>query len=315
MTVKAHLVAFNANEYCDLLAPMFPEVKFTYDLGGKNTSDAAFECEILIGFGVELNGKIFERNKNIRWVQGLGTGMDGINNRTELSADTITTSMRGIHGPQMTDMAFLLMLSFNRNFPKILDNQRSHKWQRWPGLILQSKTVAILGMGIIGGELAKKCKAFGMKIIGFSRTPRGADDYDQVFSYDDLAANIGAADYVVVLTPYTPGSKHLVGADVLAAMKPSAFIINLARGSVIDDAALIDALAEKSIAGAWLDVFAAEPLAEGSPLWDMENVIITPHMGGMSEDYVAQAMQVIEVNMRAFLDGREGDMINRVERI
>ena len=143
MPVKTHIIAFNANQYCNLLAPMFPNVEFTYDLDKGTFSDPTYECEILISFGLFLNAEIFRRNKKLRWVQALGTGTDGIDNQPELAPGALLTSMRGIHPPQMTEMAFLLMLALNRNLPKIIDNQRGHVWQRWPGLILEGKTVRL----------------------------------------------------------------------------------------------------------------------------------------------------------------------------
>ncbi|MAF48623.1 MAG: hydroxyacid dehydrogenase [Rhodospirillaceae bacterium] len=314
MSIKAHIVAFNANEYCDLLAPMFPEVEFTFDLARGSFSDPTYECEILISFGLILKAEIFRRNKKLRWVQTLGTGTDGVDDQPDLVADAILTSMRGIHAPQMTEMAFLMMLALNRDLPKMLDNQRGHVWQRWPGLILEGKTIAVLGLGLIAEALVTRCKAFDMKVVGITGTPRLVEGFDEIRTYDDLPGAVADADYVLVLTPNKLTSKRLVDAEPLAAMKPTAFLINLARGGIIDEGALIEAIQDKQIAGAGLDVFDAEPLPEDSPLWSLDNVIITPHMGGMSEAYVRQAMVVLEHNMRAYLDGRPGDMINRFER-
>lgn len=311
MTIKAHIVAFNANEYCDLLAPLYPEVAFSCDLAKGSFSDVTYECEILISFGLILNAEIFRRYQNIRWVQALGTGTDGIDNQPDLAPGAVLTSMRGIHTPQMTEMAFLQMLAFNRNFPKILNNQRNHEWQRWPGKILEGKTIAILGLGLIAEALSKRCKAFDMKVVGITGTPRGLDGFDDVRAYDDLPGAVADADYVVVLTPHRADTIGLVGGETFAAMKATSFLINLAHGGVVDEAALGEAITSGQIAGAGLDVFVEEPLAPTSPLWDMDNVIITPHMGGTSEAYVDQAMRVITHNMDCYLDGRAADMINR----
>lgn len=311
MTIKAHIVAFNANEYCDRLGPLYPDVEFSYDLTAAAFSDPIYECEILIAFGVMLNRDIFAANKSIKWVQALGTGTDGIDDQPDLSPDASLTSMRGIHAPQMSEMAFLMMLALNRNFARIQDNQRNHEWQRWPGKILEGKRIAILGLGLIAEALAKRCKAFDMDVVGITGTLRDVDNFDDVRAYDALPGAISDADYVVVLSPGSDPNKRLVNAECLAAMKPSAYLINLARGGVIDEAALVEAVREKSIAGAGLDVFDTEPLPETSPLWDLDNVIITAHMGGMSEAYVDQAMAVITHNMDCYLDGRAGDMINR----
>jgi phosphoglycerate dehydrogenase-like enzyme len=311
VTVKAHIVAFNANEYCDRLGPLYPELVFSHDLTAAAFSDPIYECEILIAFGVMLNAEIFAANKSIKWVQALGTGTDGIDDQPGLSPGATLTSMRGIHAPQMSEMAFLMMLAFNRNLAKILDNQRNREWQRWPGKILEGKRIAILGLGLIAEALAKRCKAFDMEVVGITGTLREVENFDDVRPYDALPGAISDADYVVVLSPGSGPNKRLVNAECLAAMKPSAYLINLARGGVIDEAALVDAVQAKRIAGAGLDVFDTEPLPASSPLWDLDNVIITPHMGGMSEAYVDQAMRVITHNMDCYLDGRAADMINR----
>ncbi|MBT4118582.1 MAG: hypothetical protein HOE84_19335, partial [Rhodospirillaceae bacterium] len=232
MTIKAHVVAFNANEYCDRLGPLYPDVAFSYDLAKGTFSEVTYECEILISFGLILNAEIFRRNQNIRWVQALGTGTDGIDNQPDLAPGAVLTSMRGIHTPQMTEMAFLQMLAFNRNLPKILDNQRDHVWQRWPGKILEGKRVAILGLGLIAEALSKRCKAFGMEVIGITGTPREADGFDAVRAYDDMPGAVADADYVVVLTPHRADTIGLVGGECFAAMKSTAFLINLAHGGV-----------------------------------------------------------------------------------
>jgi D-2-hydroxyacid dehydrogenase (NADP+) len=315
MTVKAHIAAFNANEYCDLLDPMFPGVEFSHDLAAASFSDPIYACEILIAFGVMLNSEIFERNKSIKWVQALGTGTDGIDDQPGLRPDAVLTSMRGIHAPQMSEMAFLMMLALNRDFAKIQDNQRARVWRRWPGKILEGKCIAILGLGIIAEALARRCQAFDMTVVGFTGTVREIDGFDEVRPYDALPGGLEDADYVVVLSPGSDPNKRLLDAPCLAAMKPSSFLINLARGGVIDEGALVAAIRAKSIAGAGLDVFDAEPLSDTSPLWGLDNVIITPHMGGMSEAYVDQAMDVISHNMRCYLDDRPGDMQNRFTRI
>ena len=153
-----------------------------------------------------------------------------------------------------------------------------------------------------------------MTVMGDTGTVRALENFVDVRSYDALPGAVADADYVVVLSPGNDPNKRLVDAACLAAMKPSAYLIILARGGVIDEGALIKAIGEKRMADAGLDVFDAGPLPESSPLWNLDNVIITPHMGGMSEAYVDQAMQVITHNMDCYLEGRAGDMINRFER-
>lgn len=311
---NVHISAFNSDKYMELLQPMYPDITFTNGFSRDDLGEGIEACDIIIAFGLMLNDEVFEKNKNIKWIQTLGTGVDGAADRKGLRADTILTSMRGIHGPQMSEMAFMMMLNLNRNYQKILANQQNHKWDRWPPMILDRKTVGIAGVGLIAELLAARCKAFGMTVVGITGTARKLENFDDMRSRDDIAGAVRDLDYLIVLAPYTRSNDKLINAEVFAAMKPTAYLINLARGGVVDEAAMIEALRNKSIAGAGLDVFDQEPLPASSPFWEMENVVLTPHMGGMSESYVAQAMPVIETNMRAWLDGRYDDMVNKLER-
>ena len=224
----------------------------------------------------------------------------------------VVTTTRGIHGPQMSEMAFMYMLNLARNYPRMLDNQRQHVWKRWTQTRLCGKTVTIVGVGVVAESLAPRCKAFGMTVLGVTRTPRAVDGFDRLFDYAQLEQAAAAADFLVVLAPYSAETDSLINAKVLAAMKPSAFLINLARGGLCDEDALLDALRNKRIAGAGLDVFRTEPLPPESPFWDLDNVSITAHCSGSSDDNLALMWPIIETNMRCFLDNRWSEMINRV---
>jgi phosphoglycerate dehydrogenase-like enzyme len=177
---------------------------------------------------------------------------------------------------------------------------------------LCGKTVTIVGLGVAAESLAPRCKAFGMTVLGVTRTPRPVDGFDRLFDYAQLEQAAAAADFVVLLAPYSPETEGLIDARVLAAMKPSAFLINLSRGGLCDEDALLDALRDKRIAGAGLDVFRTEPLPPESQFWDLENVAITAHCSGSSDDNLALMWPIIATNMRCFLENRATEMINRV---
>lgn len=309
---KIHICAFNGDQYKSRLEVLFPEHDYTYGLKHDDLGEGIFDCEILICFGPMMNDQVFAKNKELKWVQALGTGVDGIADRKDLEENVILTSMRGIHGPQMSEMAFLLMLALNRNFGRVLDNQRNRRWEKRPPQVLEHKTIGLLGVGLIADALAKRCRSFDMKVIGLTGTPRPLPDFDDMRSKDNLAVAVGDLDYLVVLAPMTPENKKLVNADVFKAMKSSAYLINIGRGGVVDDEALTVALTNGEIAGAGLDVFEQEPLPDDHPFWDMDNIIITPHMAGMSETYVDQAMPVIETNLKLYRDGQISKMTNLV---
>ncbi len=153
-----------------------------------------------------------------------------------------------------------------------------------------------------------------MRVVGVTETPREVPGFDRVFARADLKAAVAEADHVVVLTPHSPQTHNLVDAAVLGAMRPDAFLINLARGGVVDEAALLEALDDGQIAGAGLDVFATEPLPAQSPLWRHPKVLLTPHVGGMSDVYEEQVMPILIHNLDAFVSGRLEDLQNKATR-
>jgi phosphoglycerate dehydrogenase-like enzyme len=272
------------------------------------------ETDILVTFGPMMADAVLAKAPKLKWVQALGTGVDGIADQPSLKPDTLLTNLNGIHGAPVSEAAFMAMLALSRQLPRSLRNQQQHHWDRFPARLLKDKTVGIFGIGVIAEELAPKCKAFGMNVVGISAAPRMLPGFDAMLGRDQLEDAVRALDYLVLLTPYTQATRHIVGAKVLAAMKTGAYLVNLARGGVVDEAALIAALERKQLAGAALDVFGEEPLPATSPLWGMDSVIITPHQGGFCDVYVDYALPVILHNISKFLAGDSSGMINLVER-
>jgi D-2-hydroxyacid dehydrogenase (NADP+) len=272
------------------------------------------EADVIMAVGHGFNDERLAKAQKLKWIHAMTTGFDAIVGSRTLRPDIVLTTTRGIHGPQMAEMAFLYMLNLARDYPRMHDNQRKHLWQRWTQVRLHGKTVVITGLGLIAEALAPRCKAFGMTVLGVSATPRAVAGFDRVYAYAELAQAAALADFLVVLTPYSPEMDGLINAKILAAMKPSAFLLNLARGGLCDEDALLDALREKRIAGAGLDVFRREPLPKESPFWDMNNVMITAHCSGSSDDNLDMTWPIIETNMRCFLKNRQNEMMNVVRR-
>jgi phosphoglycerate dehydrogenase-like enzyme len=206
------------------------------------------------------------------------------------------------------------MLALSRDLPRSVRSQDARAWVRWPSRLLDGKCAGILGVGAIAAALAPKCKALGMTVVGITSAPeRSIAGFDRMHDIDELSRVVGTLDYLVLLTPYSPATRNLVGESVLAAMKPSSYLVNLARGGVVDEAALIRALEHGRLAGAALDVFKEEPLPTDHPLWGFKNVIVTPHLGGFCDVYVDYAMPTVEHNMRCFLAGDIAGMRNVVK--
>jgi len=297
------------------LGDAFPEAEITAvrsfaDAGGKLAG-----TQVLMAMGVPVPGlhftaEIAAQMPRLEWVQCLLSGAENIRKALAAREDVLVTTMAGIHGPQMSELALLYMLALARGLRTMLRNQESRNWQRVPQFILESKTVGIVGMGAIGAHLAGICQAFGMRVYGFSRTEREVPGVDRMLRRDELVTSAPELDFLVLVVPAVPGEPPLVGAEVLGAMKPTSFVINLGRGPAVDEDALATALRSGTIAGAGLDVFTAEPLPADSPLWEMENVIVTPHAGGHHDRWEEQTLTVIEPNLRAYIEGRRDDMLN-----
>jgi phosphoglycerate dehydrogenase-like enzyme len=271
-------------------------------------------ADILLTFGAHMADHVLEKGERLRWIQALGTGVDGIVDRPPFREGVLVTNMHGLHGDSVPEAAIMLMLALARDLPRAMRNRSARKWERYASQLMKGKTVGIFGVGAIARSLAPKCKSFGMKVIGITSAVRGVEGFDRMVRRDDLEAAVGELDFLVLLTPYTAETHGIVGARVLAAMKPSAFLVNLARGGIVDEEALLRALSEKRLAGAALDVFAQEPLPADHPFWGMENVIGTPHLGGFHDQYAQEALPTVVDNFRKFLAGDLAHMANVVKR-
>jgi phosphoglycerate dehydrogenase-like enzyme len=218
----------------------------------------------------------------LRWVQTTTAGVDQALTPDLLAAGHVTiTCIKGPPGPMMAEHAVLLMLALSRNFPAYVRNQQNHIWKRegqdWPPL--HGHTIAILGVGSSGGNLARVCKAgFGMTVLGMTRTPREHPHIDRSFGKSELLKVLPEADFVVLCLPNTPQTQRIIDSAALDAMKPTAYLVNVSRGALIDEGALIAAMRAGRIAGAGLDVTTEDPIPRDSPLWELPNTIITPHI-------------------------------------
>ena len=266
------------------------------------------ETEVIISIARWFTKEVAQKAKNLKWLQCNITGTDHLIPSLADRRDIILTNGRGIHGPQMTEVTLLHMLALYRQVRRLAKNQETHTWDRFLPYVLENRLVAILGLGAIAEHMARCFKALGMTVYGISRTNRKIEGIDKVFSRDDLTEAVKDADFLIALVPFNLETENIIGAKVFYAMKPSACLINVARGGVVDEAALIDALKNGEISGAGLDVFEESPLPDNSPLWDMENVFITPFTGGRSDKYAERILTVIEPNIRAYLDGTTKNM-------
>ena len=313
---KIHILAPApiSTAYVARLARQFPNVDFSIGISREEVGEGFRGCEALLTFSDLLKPDWLREANNLRWVQALGAGLDGIADSPDLNDDITVSSMKGVHAPQVSEHALMLMLCQSRNFPRSVQNQSANVWERWPAKLLQKKTVGLLGVGAIAEALAKRCKALEMDVVGLTRSPRLLKNFDRMVPRTELLDVVVGFDYLVVLVPLNLETRGLVDEPVFVAMKQSAFLINVARGGVVDEEALVAALDNEEIAGAALDVFEQEPLPADSPLWNQSKLVLTPHLAGFSDIQVDQTLPVLTHNIRAFLDGRKGAMLNLVDR-
>lgn len=312
MSTNVLILDTYADEYAKHLGAVFPGVAFLPARSFADVADPA-EIDVLIAFGIAINDQMIGRMSRLQWIQSLATGVDHFLRCPSLRSEVLLTSMRGIHGPAMRETVAFLMLSASRDTPRLARQQAERRWDRstpWP--LLCGKTAAIVGVGISGTAIANLLKAFGMRVVGLSRTPRTVEGFDDVVDVSRLAEIAGEADYLINVLPGDPHNHDLIDRSVFEAMKSSAYFINVGRGETVDEAALIDTLRAKRIAGAGLDVFRTEPLPSDSPLWNLPNVFVCSHIGGLFREYEEYALPIISENMRLFLDGKSGDMRNIV---
>ena len=287
------------NQYRDRLRARFPEITVNLVDHHSKVGPHIVDAHALVTFTPMLTGEVLKEARSLKWVQTLGTGVDNLIDQPTLRKDVIVTNVRGIHGAPVSEAAIASMLALARDLPSAVRAQDERQWRRFPAQLLHNKTVGIFGVGAISAALAPKCKAFGMRVVGVSSSPRDVAGFDRMYSRDELLEVVGEFDFLVLLTPLTEETRNSINAQVFAAMKPASFLVNLARGGVVDESALVEALQAGRIGGAALDVFNEEPLPADHPFWSLHNVIITTHQGGFCDVYIDYALPTVEANMRA----------------
>jgi D-2-hydroxyacid dehydrogenase (NADP+) len=246
----------------------------------------------------------------LRWVQSIPAGVNGLLTPALMAARHVAiTSTKGPMGPLMAEHVVMFMLALARDLPGFLHDQAERRWRHLqaerPMAQLYQKTIAILGVGAVGGNLARICKVgFGMRVLGLARTRRDHSHVDRYFDETTLHTHLAEADFMALCLPLTSTTERIINAQALAVMKPTAFLINIARGALVDEEALIAALQTGRLAGAGLDATAVEPLPATSPLWAMPNVIITPHVAPARDQLGEQMVDFWCENIRRFVAGQ-----------
>jgi D-2-hydroxyacid dehydrogenase (NADP+) len=266
-------------------------------------------------FGHRIPKDLIKRAPRLKWFQAMSAGIDLLLSDELRKSDVILTSMSGISAIAVAETALALMLAMSKNLPLCFEQKQQKIWKQFNPQLLDSKTLGIVGLGNIGREVVRLARPFGMKVVAadyhilpVSKTR----NVDLMLTVDKIEQLLTMSDYVVICLPLTAETRGLISEAQLRMMKPTAFIINISRGHIVDEQALAKALKENWISGAALDVFSWEPLPQDSELWSLPNIIITPHIAGFLKDYNKRTTDFFCKNMKRYLQGRK--LINVVDK-
>lgn len=263
------------------------------------------DANIFVIWSQTYKDEYLQRAKRLEWIQALTAGVDTILSRELKESGIKLTTASGIHGIPISEHFFGILLALTRKIYKIYHNQLNRTWERPYLDEIYGKRITIVGLGNIGSEIARKAKAFGMEVWGVKRTLEEVPHVDHVFTTEDLHQAIKDADFVLSVLPLTVDTEKLIGKKEFAVMKKDAYFFNFGRGPVVDEQALVEALQNGEIKGAGLDVYEQEPLPEDSPLWEMEEVIISPHTSAISSRYMERAVDLFVDNLKRYISGEE----------
>lgn len=299
-----HELTEEQKETIQKIAPDYELVETKED---ELVSDFPLEAiEVVYGWGALGEQVAFKEGSRLNWVQTASAGVDYLPLEQLEEREVALTNASGIHSTAISESIFAMLFNHTRGIGHALLKQQEKKWDPVESLVeLKNRTMMIVGTGHIGKETGRIAKAFGMKTIGINRSGREVDYMDELFTQDDLSQHLKKADVVVNILPLTEQTEHFFNRDLFKEMKNSAIFINVGRGGTVRTTDLIDALDNGELAHAALDVFEEEPLPEDDPLWDREDVLITPHFSGVLEDYEASLFPIFEENLKAFVEGKE----------
>lgn len=292
------------------LQKLFPDIRFinTFDL--KTLAQEIVNAEALCS--MRIPAELFQSAKKLKWIHSVAAGIGGLMIPEVLVSDVLVTNARGVFSTVMAEHALGIILAFSRRLFDCMRFQQQSRWAREELWAMEPKmgeisgrTLGIVGYGSIGQEIAKRARAFEMRILAVKKDTSSRDEFaDQVFSLSQLTDLLRQSDFVVLALPHTPDTKGIIGKAEFEVMKPNAYLINIGRGKLIDEGALIQALRNGRIAGAALDVFETEPLPQDHPFWAEPNILITPHCSGNFSGFWPRSRDLIAENIRAFREGK-----------
>ena len=283
-----------------------------YDRDGKPEADSS-GAQILYRWWIsrEQGDRILESHPELRWIHSGSAGVDHILTPAFLGSKVILTNSSGVHAESIAEWTVAGILALEKDLRTIFSQQQAREWEKVERTQLTGKRVVILGAGHLGSEIAKRLRPFGVRLIGVRRRVRDAAEFDETHSVDQLPEVCRSADWLIVAAALTDETRGLVNQSVLSALPPTARLANVARGEIVDERAMVEALKQGRLAGAMLDVFSTEPLPADHPLWAMPQVIVLPHTTWRSPQVREKQLALFKENLRRFVKGE--DLLNVVD--
>jgi phosphoglycerate dehydrogenase-like enzyme len=298
---KLLILAQDSMQYTELIKKLgFTDLELVAFDSLEESMKYVKNCNIILGVP-KLIAPILVAAKKLQWVQSIFAGVEALVSPPQRT-DYILTGVKGVFGPLMSEYVFAYILALERHVFEVYKNQKERVWEKIPYESLQDKLLGICGFGSIGRHIAHTAKHFGMKVWGYKRSYEEVPEGDCIFTGVNFWEFLSSPDYIAITLPSTPETIHFFDYDAFHAMKRSSVLISIGRGNVISESALVQALEEKLIRGAVLDVFEEEPLPEASPLWALPNVLITPHNSGFS--FPENVVKIFAENYRRFVDNK-----------
>jgi phosphoglycerate dehydrogenase-like enzyme len=296
------------------LSKQFPQHRFIYAANPEEGRSALTEADVLVAFGNGIGEETLDEAPRLKWIHVMSAGLETLPFPKLQDRGILLTNVRGIHAIPMAEYTFAAMLHISRRMGELAQAQREKRWaKRLRVTELWDKTLGIVGVGAIGREIARRAKVFGMYTLGVNTDGRSVEGVDETWATHDLKKVLARSDFVVVAVPLIPSTRRLIDREAIDSMKETAYLINVARGPVVDEAALVEALEQKRIAGAVLDVFDEEPLPEDHPFWTMDNVMVTPHISGLSPMYMTRGVDLFIENLSYYTRGEIEKMQNVID--
>lgn len=293
------------------LRESFPKETFIFKENMDEAMNDIVRADVLVGFGGQITESIIEQADQLKWIMIMAAGVDQLPKDIIRKKNIRVTNARGIHKTPMAEYAISMLLQVSRNERQQIENQTAHKWKPVRVDEMNEKTLLIAGTGAIGSEVARLAKAFNMKTIGVSRSGKRKEYFDETVTNQEVMPKLNKADFIVSVLPSTSETKHFFTYDHFKQMQNHAVFLNMGRGDVLEIDELVQAIRDKEVGHAVLDVFETEPLPEEHFLWDEPNVTITPHMSGLSPYYIKRALAIFEHNLEQFKK-QQSDLMNEI---